>query len=325
MTGERDENATTGRHINIETIEPLSLDESLSIVGEHTRATIIIELGGARTTDPTVPNALTFSELMERADIEDSGRFNYHLDKLVGPFVKKDSDGYSLRLPGQLIYEALVAGTLTDRKAIEPFQVGTCPECDAQLSAAYHPDHLLTVECPGCETLFDAAHLPARGIEDRENDELLEAAYQRRHHKLATMRRGVCHICGAVVNRALEPTTSITYGSASVEEMAGLDVYAVLECTGCRASLVGHPTNIAVTTPTVIGFFADHDLDVALSRWWKNPIAAARDSIEIIEEDPISVRIPFEIDGDHLSVVIDNELQVVHSKRTEERTSEPES
>lgn len=301
------------RHVEIERIDPLALEDALSIIGEETRASIVVQLGELRTTDATSSNALSFSELMDRVGVRDSGRFNYHLEQLVGSFVKKDADGYSLRLPGQLLYEAIVAGTLTDRQAIEPFSVGDCPACGDDLSAAYHPDHLLTVECLGCETLFDAIHFPARGLEGRSTSDLVTAAYQRRHHKLATMRRGVCPKCGGVVERDLRSAASITYGSGSVDEMAGLETYATLECRGCHTSLVGHPANIALTTPEVVGFFAAHDRDVALSRWWDPPTAVARDGIEVLGDDPRTVAIPFEIDDDRLRITLDDDLQIVES------------
>lgn len=317
MEGEEPTNGRKpDRYIKIEVLDPLSLDDALTIIGERTRANIIIELGQARTTDPTVPNTLGFSGLMKRVGIEDSGRFNYHLNKLVGTFVKKSDDGYLLRLPGQLLYQAIIAGTFTDRHAIDPFPVDDCPDCDGGLWAAYHPDHLLTVECVGCETLFDAIHFPVRGVRDRSNEELLDVAYQRRYHKVAVMRRGVCHSCGSGVQRALESSASITYGSRSVDEIAGLETYGMLECTGCNGSLVGHPTNIALTAPAVIGFFADHDRDVARSRWWDDPIVVAREGIEVCQEKPRTVTMAFDIDNDRLRIVLDSELQVIDEVQT---------
>lgn len=80
------------------------MDEALSIIGEETRANIILELGEARTIDPDRSNSLRFSKLMDRVDAEDSGGFNYHLDKLVETFGKETDEGYKLRLPGQLVY-----------------------------------------------------------------------------------------------------------------------------------------------------------------------------------------------------------------------------
>ncbi len=316
-----DENQSTPddstRLIPLEQLDPLQIDEALSIIGEPTRARIITVLGDARSVSQDESSTLRYSELMDRVGVEDSGRFHYHLEKLTGTFVKKQPAGYALRYPGQLLYEAIVSGTLTTRKSIEPFPVGDCPQCDGILSAAYHADHLLTVECANCETLFDAAHFPARGLENRSNEELLDATYQRRFHKVAMMRRGICPSCGSVVSRDLQDSACITYGSNSVDEMAGLDVYAVLNCEGCNSSIVGHPVNVSITSPTVVGFYDDHSLDIARLRWWEQSIADARDEIEITNRCPHSVRIRFRIGENILTITLDSNLQVTEKSRSE--------
>ncbi|NHN59028.1 MULTISPECIES: helix-turn-helix transcriptional regulator [Halorussus] len=293
----------------------LSLDEALSIVGEPTRATIVLELGEARSADPATSDALTFTELMERTGVEDSGRFNYHLDKLVGTFVEKGDDGYGLSLPGQMLHQAFVAGTLTDRLAVDPFPVGDCPECEGRLAASYRPDHVLIVECEGRERLFDAAHFPTRGVEVRSQSELLDAVYRRRHHKIAVMRRGVCHGCGGRIERRLGHNESVA-DSCGGDPLSCLESYAVLACEECATSLAGHPANVAVTAPEVVGFFAEHGREAARSRWWNDPIAAARESIEVVGTDPVSVAVPYEIDGEQLRVVLDDRLQVVQTERS---------
>ena len=303
------------RRIGIERNDSLSLDEALSIVGEPTRAAIVLELGEARSADPAASDDLAFSELMERVGVEDSGRFNYHLDRLVGTFVEKSDRGYALSLPGQLLYRAFVAGTLTDRRTVKPFPVGDCPDCGGRLAAAYHPDHVLTVECEGCETLFDAAHFPTRGVDARPRSELLDAVYQRRHHEIAAMRRGVCHACGGRVERRLGHNSTVA-DDCGGDPLSCLESYAVLACEECATSLVGNPTNVALTAPPVVGFFAERGRDAARSRWWNDPVAAAREGVTVVGTDPVSVAIPFELDGDRLRVVLDDELQVAESELT---------
>lgn len=302
------------RRLGVERTESLSLDRALSIVGEPTRAAIVIELGEARSAAPATSDALGFSELMEQVGVEDSGRFNYHLDKLVGTFVEKSEEGYGLRLPGQLLYRAFVAGTLTDRRTVDPFPVGECPNCGGRLAAAYLPDHLLTVECEDCETLFDAAYFPTRGVEARPRSELLDAVYQRRHQKLGAMRRGVCPGCGGRVERRLGHNTSVA-DDCGGGPLTCMEAYAVLACEECATSLVGNPANVALTAPAVVGFFAERGRDAARSRWWNDPVAAAREGLDVVGTDPVSVAIPYEVGGDRLRVVLDDRLQVAETER----------
>lgn len=290
-------------------MDPLSLDEALAVVGESTRAAILRELGDAQGEGGPAATVLGFSELMDRAGVEDSGRFNYHLEKLVGTFVAKTDAGYRLLLPGQLVYQSMVAGTLTERPAVDAFPAGPCPDCGGDLVGTYRPDHVLAVRCPGCDRLVDAVHLPARAAENRSPPELLDAAYQRRHQAVGAMRRGICFGCGGRVERRIEPA-----GIDAVDCDPGPQ--AVLACQACHASVVGNPAHVALTAPAVAGFFADHDRDPALARYWNDPLVTARAGVELVGEDPPRVAIPFEIDCDRLRVVLDDDLQVARFERT---------
>jgi hypothetical protein len=307
--------ADDGRLVDADPEPSLSLDEALSVVGEPTRAAIVRALGDASADGDPTPATLSFSELQERVGVEDSGRFNYHLGELVGPFVRKTEEGYSLRLPGRRVYRAFVAGTLTDRDRVEPFPVGPCPNCDGEVTAAYAPEHLLAVECPTCETLYDAVQFPRRGLDGRSTADLLDAAYRRRHHRLGAMRRGVCHACGAPVDRRLARSAP---GPTAAACGCDLPAYAMLSCSACDAGYVGHPANVALTTPAVVGLFAEHDRDPADARWWEDPVAEARASLAVREGDSMRAELTFAVGGDRLELVLNEDLQVIDSASQEE-------
>jgi DNA-binding HxlR family transcriptional regulator len=54
--------------------------EAFEVLGNEIRTAMVLELADA--------GPLSFSELRERVGVTDSGRFNYHLEKLVGRFVR---------------------------------------------------------------------------------------------------------------------------------------------------------------------------------------------------------------------------------------------
>jgi DNA-binding HxlR family transcriptional regulator len=54
--------------------------EAFEVLGNGIRTAMVLELADA--------GPLSFSELRERVGVTDSGRFNYHLEKLVGRFVR---------------------------------------------------------------------------------------------------------------------------------------------------------------------------------------------------------------------------------------------
>ena len=77
--------------------EAFTVDAALfDLLGNDIRLRIVRELSVAGSDAP-----LSFSGLRERVGVEDSGRFNYHLDRLTGPLVCKRPDGYTLTPAGE--------------------------------------------------------------------------------------------------------------------------------------------------------------------------------------------------------------------------------
>lgn len=302
-----------------EETDALALEAALSILGEETRARIVLELGEAVRADGVTPAALSFSELMDRVDVGDSGRFNYHLDRLVGAFVAKTDGGYLLRPPGHFLYRAIVAGTLTERPRLEPFEAGDCPDCGAALAVEYPATHCLSVHCPDCGQIEHTVHLTPRGVEGRSREDLLETAVRKSRSGLGLMAQGVCHACGAPVER------SLTFDGPEVcAAHCDYEVYAVLSCTACNAGGAAHPAHVALTTPAVVGFFDDHGRDARSVGHWEEPVVDAEagtsaveavDSGDDADGDPPSVAVPFELDGEEVRVVLDGDLQAVETER----------
>jgi hypothetical protein len=87
--------------------ERLSPDDAFATLGNETRLGILQTLGRAGED-------LSFSVLRDRVGVEDSGQFNYHLEQLVGHFVRKTEDGYQLRRAGRRVVEAVLSGAVTD-------------------------------------------------------------------------------------------------------------------------------------------------------------------------------------------------------------------
>jgi len=118
--------------------------DALAVLGDETRIAILRALAEAE-------QPLPFTELRRRADIDDAGRFNYHLSKLREYFVREEDGGYTLRHAGSRVVAAAgVAGNVPD----EPLN-------DIENSPDEESD-----ECPvcgeeNCERLFHV-HLSGR-------------------------------------------------------------------------------------------------------------------------------------------------------------------
>ncbi|ERH10091.1 MAG: hypothetical protein J07HX64_01860 [halophilic archaeon J07HX64] len=67
---------------------------------------------------------MAFSSLQDRAGVEDGGRFNYHLGKLVPEFVREDDAEYALTHAGEQLIGDAVSGMYRRNKATAPGSYG---------------------------------------------------------------------------------------------------------------------------------------------------------------------------------------------------------
>jgi hypothetical protein len=81
-----------------------------SLMADETRMRILQALY-AVDSDSAQSDGLSFSTLRQRVAVEDSGRFNYHLDQLTTDLVTKRDDQYVLTSTGRRLVRALAEPT----------------------------------------------------------------------------------------------------------------------------------------------------------------------------------------------------------------------
>jgi hypothetical protein len=91
-------------------VDRAALSDALALLGDETRLAVVLELAAAEALPDG--DALSFSTLRERVGVRDSGRFNYHLDRLRDRFVDHGPDGYRLTSQGVAV-AATVTGVAT--------------------------------------------------------------------------------------------------------------------------------------------------------------------------------------------------------------------
>jgi len=290
--------------------ERLDPAEAFSLLADGNRVDILLTLGDA--TEFGEVHALSFSELRREVDIADSGRFNYHLDRLVGTFVKETSDGYGLTYPGVLVHGAIRAGTLTDRSRIEPFETGRpCPSCGGTLEGAYR-DQLLSVDCADCGTLLGKVHVPP-GARRGDADHLLRAGYGFVLREAVVIRGSICPNCGDELRHDFVAEERAGGG----RDLPG--VTALHRCEGCGFFVHSTAGLTLLAHPEVVSFFGDHGVDILAGRLDEPPLIGSDDAVEVRSRDPWRVAVTASAGGDVLEVVLDGDLEVL---RTERRSGE---
>ena len=309
----------------------LSPDEAFGVLGNETRMEILYTLGEA-------DGPLPFSELHERVGMRDSGQFNYHLDRLVGHFVRKGEDGYALRQAGRRVVEAILSGAVTEAPVVEPTRIDhPCHYCGSPVEVSFRTDRVVKycTECAGKSGVptdesgqfvprddgyLGTLPLPSAGVANRTISEVFEAAWTWTNVELLTESSGMCSRCSAPLEESVEVCAEHDAGDGICERCDSR--YAVelhASCTNCINDLRG---------PFVLGLVADTELLSFLLAHGLDPIAPSGDGIyevdrihmgyeeEVVSTEPFEARFTFAADGEALTLTVDDDLSVVDATRS---------
>ncbi len=227
--------------------------DAFSLLADATRLSILEALVSAYREDPAAP-ALSFSELYERSGIEDTGRFNYHLDKLVGRFVEK-REGYRLSPAGVRVAGAVFSGYYDTPSSVENEPLGPCPACDGTLLVSYESG-LFTVSCEEGHAFADL--VPPRVFEDRDAAAAAEVMAVAVVGRARQAQRGACPQCFGHVEWSMVE---------SPEEAAPAPVVLDWQCRTCGVAYSAPPGMFVPWNPEVGAALREHGVDV-----WKEPV-----------------------------------------------------
>lgn len=229
----------------------VSADEAFATLGNDTRSTIVQTLSEA-------DGPVSFGELQSRVGLSDSGQFNYHLEQLVGHFVRKTDAGYALRQAGDRIVEAVSAGIVTDQPVVEITPVDeTCYYCGGDVVVRYRQEQV-DMFCTDCSGAYGESHatgeivvpegygwlgglpLPPAGTQDRTASEILAAAVTLGQTEFVATNEGVCPRCSAAVDRSV----SVCADHDAADELCPAcdrrrGVVVGVQCTNCNYTTGG--------------------------------------------------------------------------------------
>ena len=251
-----------------------------------------------------LPITLSFTEVFDRISIDDSGKFNYHLKKLLGSFVTTGpDDDYRLTMAGQAIAGSILSGAYAGRE-LEPTRLDSgCPRCGDSLNAAY-TDGRVTVTCQNEHRMLSTA-LPTGAIEGRSVIDLLALATQRQRHLFELLRSGACLFCYGSVSTTAGATDLVRGDEFGVEGV----------CTRCGQLFAGDFEMYLSTLPAFTSFYADHGLSPQSRYIWE--LRAEQDDREVtMEEQTGRVSYHVELEGETFLATIGTDATVLSTRRT---------
>lgn len=268
--------------------------EVFELVSNDLRVDIVQALGEAA-------QPLSFSTLRETTGERDSGKFNYHLRKLVGHFVSQGEEGYELTIAGDQVYGAMLSGAYTADATVPPFEFeGPCPLCgSAELHATY-AEETAKVYCPNCEDWHNEFPFPPGNLDEFDRRELPAAFDRWMRTTLQTFLQGFCGNCGGRIDPGLEQTAP--------EDP--LPIRARYVCGRCGEELHASPSLPVFFQSRAVSFFDRHGVDVFHDPTWQFYGPEDDLTIEIIDEDPLWVEVCVTMDGETLRATVGPEATV---------------
>ncbi|MFB6173442.1 MAG: ArsR/SmtB family transcription factor [Halobacteriales archaeon] len=305
----------------------LSPDEAFAVLGNDTRMAILRALGEAE-------KPLSFSELRDRVGMGDSGQFNYHLDRLEGQFVRDSGKGYGLRQAGRRVIEAVLSGAVTESPRIEPTRIDqACPHCGARIAAGFHEERL-ELFCPDCEGMYTSDNsvqelpdhadygyiggilLPPAGVQGRTPAEMTRAAITWANLEFAAGAAGVCPRCSARFDQSITACESHEAGDGLCGACGRRYATLVLnECTTCNFEYVGSVLLALLDDTEFLSFLIDHGVNPVTPSPERYVAIDMDHEEELLSLDPFEGRFTFTVDGDALTVTLDDGPDVVGTRR----------
>ncbi|WP_114576221.1 helix-turn-helix domain-containing protein [Saliphagus sp. LR7] len=280
----------------LECTDCLAPADAFALIGDDTRLAILEALWLA--DERPVP----FSELRRVVGTEDSAQFNYHLQRLVGHFVRKTEEGYAFKHAGEKVVRSVIAGSFNEHPTVEPFGVeGTCFACEGALEARYE-DERLAIVCRACGEGHGEYSFPPGGLTDRTPAEVAAAFDQRVRHLHCLAADGVCPECAGRMHTSL-----VEDGECCL----GVSVRVDHECRQCGHSLCSAAGLRLLDHPEVVGFHRDRGVSVADRSYWTLPWCVSDEYTRVRAEDPVRLELSIPLAGDELRATLDDELAVV--------------
>lgn len=272
---------------------PFAAEELFGILGNATRIRVLRILWEefdfqdyvTRQQEPT-----SFSTLQERAHIDDSGNFNYHLGKLEGALVEHREQGYVLTPLGYNFMRAITTFAAYEYRTIEPAVLEEpCPFCGGELRGSYERE-FVTVRCTACDGLADgrinSVQCRATDVKSLDLRTMLDAATLRLMNGVRTSGYGFCGKCYSLAETTLDVCENHTPDGNGVCEgcLHRFGVTMTVECRHCGSGGQGPLLEYTLTAPSVLSFFEARDSGPQNVGPWRYRLAGLTAVTETLRE-----------------------------------------
>jgi DNA-binding transcriptional ArsR family regulator len=243
--------------------------------------------------------ALSFTELLEATGVDDSGRFNYHLQRLTDHFVRKTDDGYEFRYLGWKVARLILKEGIHEPSDTPDLTVdSTCHACRHGTLVGRYVNEWLWLRCPACETPITDVGMRPAVLASRSAAEIVALCDRRNRRRVGLFLDGVCADCLDDTDRR------------AGEHSWGPDdlVRVIYECRACDVEWLPAMGWHAIDDSRVVAFYAERGVDVEAAPYWELGPLVSDAYTTVVGPDGAPERfvVEFPCRGDRLPVSVDD-------------------
>lgn len=264
------------------------------------------------------PVSLSFSEIYDQLDVDNTSKFSYHLGELVGTFITETPDGYRFTHAGDRIVRMVLAGNYEQPPDFGSIEIGdACPYCDEGDLEARIREQFFTVVCSDCGANILAYAVTPSQVRSNEREELLESIGTKFAADYRQVMQGICPACTGRLDAEIH----------TQDEVNIPDPYSFLVRDECEHCLRGYNMPLpfrATYHPASVAFHWEQGTDITRMPMWAihENVVAERWTAERTETDPVEYRIVHRSDPQELHVHLDSNATVTRTERVRGRTIE---
>jgi len=269
------------------------------------------EAGDARAA------ALSFSEIYDRVDVDNTSKLSYHLGELRGTFLRKREDGYAFTHAGEQLIRFVLAENYRQPTAFDPVETdGECLFCGEGALVASLEEQYFLIRCSECDRPAFSYRVRPALVRSHAGEDLIDAVIWEQAGDFLKTAQGVCPDCAGRVE-----TTVVDADDVPVSNAVPVSFATNSESPQCRRCL-GMPLPYAAAYhPESIAFHWEHGVDVLGTGAWEfhGRLHDGQWATERVATDPDEYRVDLQCASSTLRLFLDESAAVTRTERVRQR------
>lgn len=293
-------------------------DDVFGLLADDTRLDILRTVAEAQHERRATGVAdLSFSEIYDRVDVDNTSKLSYHLGELTGTLLRKRGDSYAFTHAGERLVRFVLAENYRQPSDVGTVEAdGTCFHCgEAGLEAALH-EQFFMLRCRDCKRPNFGYRVTPALVRAHADEELIDAVIWELAGDLLKMRQGVCPDCGGQIVTDVIDASDVESGDSVPASFATSS-----ECRQCLR-FVSLPLSHAVAYhPESVSFHWEHGVDIIGTGMWElhRHLHDGRWSTERVSTDPAEYRVEMRYEDTSLRLYLDESAAVTRTERVQRR------